>query len=114
MKNIDKIPLLPKQKQSLNDLKQKLTQKFNIISLILFGSTARIESDSESDIDILIVTSKKFSRYERHQITDIVFEINLKNDTNLSTLVVDNDSWQNGPISVLPIRDEILRNGVVI
>ncbi len=37
----------------------------------------------------------------RHQI-DIVFEINLRFDTNVSTLVVDRKSWESRLFSVLP------------
>ena len=50
----------------------------------------------------------------RHQITDIVFEINLKFGTNFSTLVVDRESWDSGLYSVLPLRDEIVREGVPV
>lgn len=102
------------QNQAITELKQLLFEKFNIVNIILFGSTVHSESSSESDIDILIITPKPFSRVERHKITDLVFEINLVHDTNFSTLVIDNDSWENGPISILPIHDEIVRNGVEI
>ncbi len=53
------------------------------------------------------------SRRIRHEITDIVFDVNLKYSTNYSTLVVDINSWNNGAYSVLPIYDEIEREGVV-
>jgi hypothetical protein len=54
---------------------------------------ARGEADEESDSDLL-VTLTKLTRFERHEITDSVFEINLKYDTNFSTLVIDNESWK--------------------
>jgi len=111
MKN-NKLFLSSLQNRAIKELKQELFQKFNILNIILFGSTVRSESDPESDIDMLIITTKLLSRFERHQITDIVFEINLKHNTNFSTLVIDKESWENGPITVLPIHDEILKDGV--
>ena len=111
MKN-NKLFLSSLQNRAIKELKQELFQKFNILSIILFGSTVRSESDPESDIDMLIITTKLLSRFERHQITDIVFEINLKHNTNFSTLVIDKESWENGPITVLPIHDEILKEAV--
>ena len=44
--------------------------------------------------------------------TDIVFDVNLQFGTNLSTLVVDQESWEAGIISVLPLRNEIIRDGI--
>jgi len=45
--------------------------------LILYGSAARGQTDDESDIDLLVITAQPLSRLRRHEITDIVFEINL-------------------------------------
>ena len=44
----------------------------------------------------------------------MVFEVNLRYNTNFSTLVVDRISWEEGPISVLPIQDEILKDSVAL
>jgi predicted nucleotidyltransferase len=114
MKTIDKIELNSNQKKALNELNKKLKSNFDIVETIIFGSAARGEMDSESDLDLLIVTAKILDRTTRHQITDIVCEINLKYDTNLSTLVVDKKSWEEGIYSILPIHDEILKEGVLL
>jgi predicted nucleotidyltransferase len=114
MQTLDQINLTPKQKKALSDLKIKLLQGFEIISVTIFGSTVRGENDSESDLDILIITKKPLQRLLRHQITDLACEVNLKFDTNISTLVVDETAWQSGLYSVLPIHDEILKEGVLL
>lgn len=103
------------QHQALEELKQRLNNKFDYIrDLILYGSTARGESDDESDIDILVITTQPLSRIRRHDITDIVFEVNLKHGSNISAMVVDLYSWENGVISVLPIKKAIIKDGIAI
>lgn len=82
--------------------------------MILYGSIVRGESNEESDIDFLVLTRRPLTRYERHQITDIVFEINLEFETNISTLVVDHNPWTTGTIAVLPIHAEIEEEGVLL
>ncbi len=114
MKTIDEIQMTPNQQLALSELRQRLIDQFDIHAMQLFGSVVRGETDDESDIDLLIVTKHPLKRTVRHQITDIVFEINLRCDTNFSTLVVDRDSWESGLLSVLPIHNEILKEGVAL
>lgn len=106
------IPFSSQQSQALKEIKQRVMERFSVIDCLLYGSAARREASEESDLDLLIVTTNALSRFERHEITDIVFEVNLKYGTNFSSLVVDQETWESGIISVLPLRDEILRNGI--
>lgn len=114
MKSINTISLTSNQREALDEIKRKIQEKFDIKAFLLYGSMARGEADEESDSDLLVVTLTKLTRFERHEITNSVFEINLKYDTNFSTLVIDNESWEGGMISVLPIRDEIIRDGIQV
>ena len=86
--------------------------EFTISELVLYGSAARGEADEESDLDLLIITEEALPRPMRHKITDIVFEVNLTHGTNFSTLVIGRKSWEEGAFSVLPIREEILKEGI--
>ena len=114
MKDFRTITLTSNQSLALNEIRQRLLDKFDIYILVLYGSFVRGDADKESDIDLLIVTANQLPRPIRHIITDIVFEVNLHHDTNFSTLVVDHDSWEAGTFSVLPLRDEIIREGVKV
>jgi predicted nucleotidyltransferase len=109
---VKEIPITPRQAEALSEIKRRLLERFDIKTLVLYGSAARGQADEESDVDLLVVTSEPLTRFARHEITDIVFEVNLRYDTNFSTLVVDLKSWETGIISVLPLRDEILRDGI--
>lgn len=114
MRQADDIPMAPNQREALGEIKRRLPTKFDIRALVLYGSFARGQADQESDVDLLVVTARPLTRFERHEITDIVFEVNLEHDTNFSTLVVDLRSWESGMFSVLPLRDEIIRDGIAI
>jgi predicted nucleotidyltransferase len=100
--------------KALKEIRRRLFDSFDIEALCLFGSVVRNEAGEGSDIDLLIITEQPLKRPVRHQITEIVFEINLQYDTNFSTLVVDRTAWEEGLFSVLPIRDEIMREGVTL
>lgn len=101
------------QLKELRKIKKQIMQHFQMENIIIFGSAARGELDEESDIDLLILTKNPVDRMSRHLITDIVFPVNLECGTNFSTLVTDVGNWQEGMISVLPIKEEIMRDGVV-
>jgi predicted nucleotidyltransferase len=109
---IDKSLLGSSQFSALDEIKKKVSHRFDTKTFILYGSAARGQMDAESDLDLLIVTPFPLSRFQRHEITDIVFDVNLRHDTNFSTTVVDESSWETGIVSVLPLRDEIMKDGI--
>lgn len=43
-------------------IKEKLTEKFNPEKVILFGSQARMDSDKNSDVDLLVITNPNGNR----------------------------------------------------
>ena len=114
MRRLEDITLTPNQSQALVEIRRRLTEDFDVDTVILYGSATRGEMDKESDIDLLVLTRHPLTRSSRHEITDMVFEANLRNATNFSTLVVDRTSWEDGPVSVLPLQAEILEEGVVV
>jgi hypothetical protein len=48
----------------------------------------------------------------RDRITSLILDINLEYGTNLSELIVDRQTWDDGPPSVLPVHKEIEEEGM--
>ena len=109
------LPLPEDHRRALAEVKSRLLHcGLPVDKLILFGSAARGEAGAESDIDLLVVTTEPLSRRRRHEITDLVFDVNLERGTNISTVVVDRESWSRGALSAMPIHAEVEAEGVVL
>ncbi|MFW6238217.1 MAG: nucleotidyltransferase domain-containing protein [Halanaerobiales bacterium] len=104
--------LKPQQEQALTELKNKIKKKYEIEEILIFGSVARNEADQESDLDVLVLTKDKLSHEQKHVIYGITTEINLEYGTNISILLIQKSSWENGLYSILAIKEEVERDGV--
>lgn len=102
------------ERAALKEAKKLLQNKFPIEKLMVFGSVARGEATDESDLDLLVLTSQPMSHREKHEMSDIIFEINLSKGTNISILVVDRKTWETGLWSDLPIHQEVIREGITV
>ena len=114
MKTIQDIVPAGRLLKTLQAVQRRISEEFNVDRVVLFGSVARGVFDEESDVDILIVLRHLPSHRIRNRISSIILDINLEYDANLSGLVVDKKSWDDGPLSVLPIHDEVEREGIII
>lgn len=111
-RTFESIQLHPRDREAILEAADLLRQRFPVESIILFGSKARGDDDRESDIDLLVLTSRHLSRSERHAMTDALFPLPLRHDVVLSLLVLPTQEWSGGVVSVLPIHDEVLEQGV--
>ena len=111
--NTSHLNLTPQQEQALTELKKKIKQKYEIEKTLIFGSVARDEADKESDLDFLVLTKNSLSHKQKHDIYGITTDINLTYGTNISVLVIEKSSWENGVYSVLAIKEEVDRDGVI-
>lgn len=112
MRSIGEIGLSKTDREAIAEASQMLRDHFPVERIVLFGSKARGTDDEESDIDLLVLTSRKLGWKERCTITDALFDLQLAYDVVISTLVVAAEEWDRGVYRVLPIHDEIEEQGV--
>jgi predicted nucleotidyltransferase len=112
MKSLADIPLRDNERQSIEAAARLLRETFLVEQVILFGSKARGTSDEESDIDLLLLTPRRLDWREKKAITTALFKLELAYDVVISTLIVSTEDWTTGLYQVLPIHDEIQRDGV--
>lgn len=98
---------------AIESLKKELSSRFNLVDLRIFGSKVRGEDTPESDIDVFIEIDNINSDIES-EIDDIVYKINLENDTFISTIIFGKKEIEEGPMSESPIYKVILKEGVPI
>ncbi len=98
---------------AIESLKKELSSRFNLIDLRIYGSKVRGEDTPESDIDVFIEIDNINSDIES-EIDDIVYKINLENDTFISTIIFGKKEIEEGPMSESPIYKVILKEGVPI
>jgi len=112
MKTIDNLKLPKTEDQAIREASGQLKELFPVEAVILFGSMARKEHDQESDIDLLVLTTRPITWEERKAIIGALFDIQQKYQVIFSPLIVEKHDWEKGPISLLPIHSEIEKDGV--
>lgn len=101
------------EERAIKDLKKALSKKFNLLELRLFGSKARGQEEPDSDIDVMIELAGSNAEIES-QIDDIIFEINLKNDSFISAVIFSRKELEEGPLAESPLYKKIQSEGLTI
>ena len=95
----------------LNEFSARIRRHFTGARIWAFGSRARGIATWESDFDICIVLDRVDKAADR-QIRDIAWEVGFENERVITTIVLDSDQFERGPMSESTLVDNILREGV--
>jgi len=69
--------------------------------LILYGSAARNQSDSMSDIDLFVLLSKPFDYLpELRQVIEVLYPVQLESEQLISAKPVSRDEFEQGSIQL--------------
>lgn len=107
--------LTTEEKTVLRELKDALKVFLGdrLVSFVLYGSKARGDYDSESDLDVAIVV-RDLTRVLKHQILDMVAEIEFKYLIPISTFVVSQEDFDRLREQERRIAFDIEREGISI
>lgn len=87
--------LIYKEKAALKELKENLNSFLDerLVRFVLYGSRARGDYDSQSDIDVAIIV-RGLTRDLKNQILDVVAEVEFKHLVPLSAFVLSEDEFE--------------------
>ena len=99
-------------KQILKELKENISEKYEINDMRLFGSSARGDRRADSDIDVFIILTK-VNRQIEEDLFDIAYDLELKYDC-LIDLIIFGDDIIKGLHSTSSIYQKVIEEGAVI
>jgi predicted nucleotidyltransferase len=103
-----------KEQHILQLIKSKIKQKNASADIVLFGSHARGQANSNSDWDILILLNQpNVNRLVEKEYRDELFDIELEIGEPISTFVFSKNDWEQKH-SITPLYQNIKRDGIYL
>lgn len=103
--------------KAINEFLEKINKilENNVKKVILYGSYARGDYEKNSDLDIMILTDLSDEEIVniRTQIWDIAYDIGLKNDIIISSLIKNINDY-NYWLDTLPFYMNVQKEGVIL
>ena len=105
--------LTPDECQAIEEAVKILIEKFSaqVRFIALFGSKARGDFESESDIDLLIIVESDNWK-NHHQIRDPIFDVNLEHGLYISPRVIGWERFQTLPRRRPGLFANLCRDGI--
>ena len=101
----------PNEKKALNILKAKLSERFGLVDLRVFGSKAKGTAHGHTDLDVLIVLNETNPSIES-EIDDLVYELNIEFDCLITPLYFGKEEIETGPMSESPVYKNAVSEGI--
>ena len=103
------------EKKAVMELSQLLHKEIgrDLVEAKVFGSKVRGEDSPESDIDILVIL-KQSDKKKRNIIADLSFEIGLKYDLFLSTVVYEQNLFYSPLSKETLFYQNVQKEGVLV
>lgn len=86
--------------------------QLEVLDLILFGSKAREDSNVNSDVDLLVITTALDNYDSLAKLSEITFEVNYKYGTNLSCKIGNISEWETAEYYTLPFPKNVRKDAI--
>jgi predicted nucleotidyltransferase len=100
-----------KQLRVLQEFAEKVRGVYPKALVWAFGSYVRGTATAESDLDICVVIPQ-MRPDDRLAISDMAWEVGFAHDLHLSTVVISEKDFEQGPISASPLLETIRSEGL--
>ena len=95
----------------LDEFSREIRKKFSNAKIWAFGSRSRGTAAWDSDFDICIVLDHVDREIDRW-IRGVAWEVGFANDRLITTVVLDSEEFETGPMSESTLVGNILQDGV--
>ncbi len=99
-------------KKITKELKKKISQKYNLQEMRLFGSSGRGTRNKDSDIDVFL-RLPEINREIEEDLFDTAYDFELKYGYTIDLFVFDN-TINKGINAHIPVYQNILKEGILI
>ena len=100
------------RKEIVVQIQLLMRQLFPTAEVILYGSEARGEARSDSDIDLLIlVDGDKLTLAQEDAVTTPLYELELQTGVAISPIVMLKKQWESRPM-ITPFYLNVMKEGI--
>jgi predicted nucleotidyltransferase len=95
----------------LEELAQRIRVRYPDARIWIFGSRARGDSAWDSDFDICIVLKTTDEETDEF-VRNVAWEVGFENERVVTSVILSEDGFENGPMSESTLVENILREGI--
>ena len=103
-----------KDKQMLLALKDVILAHDPEAEVILYGSTARGTRETDSDYDVLVITSRELTADEEEALDSGVYDLQLESGAILSVITYPRQHWLDPRMKGSPYRANVIGEGIAL
>ena len=99
-------------RKTLDDFASRVRERYPEARVWAFGSRARSDHTTQSDLDVCIVLDRPVSRTDKDWVGDVAWDVGFHDDRVISTIVFEREAFEVGPQAISPLVERIRQEGV--
>ncbi len=114
MRASQEVHMLPVEKTILDRFKALLADRVSVYKLILFGSRARGDAESSSDMDVLVILEGSSSEKDFDAVSDCAWEAGFEYGIIVVPVIFSRNEWENSPERYSLLARAVEKDGVLV
>ena len=105
--------MLARDKQIVEEFKQRLSRIVDLVDFRVFGSRARGNADEYADLDIFLEV-ESLDKALKDRILETAWEVGFEHNMMISPLIFTRDELEDSPLRSSPIVKSVAAEGIPI